>query len=302
MILMLNQMAELQWTLAVLTVGSIFLLFTVMGRISAETGLFFIQCRWWPITVLLGLLGAKAFGPKGIAIVGLVSAVLTMDPRECLMPFLLNGLKMSDTAGIKPSRTLLAAPATYIVGLLVATLVVLCVSYHHGGATWDGWGFGCAPALGLNEVQKTVENLTIKHQLDGSVDMTAWQRVLPAFLGGQADPDSHFLWGAGVGFVLVITSSLLRLRFTWWPLHPVLFLVWGTFPAMAFAQSLLLGWIIKTIVTKFGGGKKYHELKPLMIGVIAGDLLGGLVFMVFNFYYYTQTGHGPRVPYQIFPG
>ena len=218
------------------------------------------------------------------------------------MPFLLNGLKMSDTAGIKPSRTLLAAPRRTSSACWSRRWWCCACRIITAGRPGTVGVSAATPALGLNEVQKTVENLTIKHQLDGSVDMTAWQRVLPAFLGGQADPDSHFLWGAGVGFVLVITSSLLRLRFTWWPLHPVLFLVWGTFPAMAFAQSLLLGWIIKTIVTKFGGGKKYHELKPLMIGVIAGDLLGGLVFMVFNFYYYTQTGHGPRVPYQIFPG
>jgi hypothetical protein len=293
---------DLPWTIAVLVVGTILLLFLVMGRINAETGLFFIQSRWFPITVLIGMLGVKAFGPKAMAIVGLVSAVLTMDPRECLMPFLLNGLKMSENAGIKPSRIGWTAPSTYLLGLAGAMLVVLWACYDHGGPTWDGWGFGVAPTFGLNEVQKGVENLTIKHQLDASVDMQAWQRVVPTFLGGGSEPDSKFLWAVGAGFALVLATSILRLRFTWWPLHPVLFLCWGTFPAMAFAQSLLFGWVIKTGVTKFGGGKKYHELKPLMVGIIAGDLLGGLLFMVIGFAYHAMTGRQTPITYQIFPG
>jgi hypothetical protein len=105
----------------------------------------------------------------------------------------------------------------------------------------------------------------------------------------------------GSGFVLVLITSLLRLRFTWWPLHPVLFLCWGTYPAMAFSASLMVGWMIKTAVTKFGGGKKYHELKPLMIGIIAGDLLGGLLFMAVSGIYYARTGIAP-MNYWIFPG
>jgi hypothetical protein len=293
---------DLPWTIAILTVGTILLLFLVMGRINAETGLFFIQSRWFPITVLIGMLGVKAFGPKAMAIVSLVSAVLTMDPRECLMPFLLNGLKMSESAGIKPSRVGWTASSTYLLGLAGAMLVVLCTCYNHGGPTWDGWGFGVAPTFGLNEVQKGVENLTIKHQLDASENMSAVQRVLPTFLGGGSEPDSKFLWAIGVGFMLVVATSILRLRFTWWPLHPVLFLCWGTFPAMAFAQSLLLGWVIKTGVTKFGGGKKYQELKPMMVGIIAGDLLGGLLFMVIGISYHAATGRTTPIQYLIFPG
>ena len=71
---------------------------------------------------------------------------------------------------------------------------------------------------------------------------------------------------------------------------------------MAFAQSLLLGWVIKTGVTKFGGGKKYHELKPMMVGIIAGDLLGGLLFMIIGASYHAMTGRQTPIQYQIFPG
>jgi len=33
----------------------------------------------------------------------------------------------------------------------------------------------------------------------------------------------------GFGFIGVAVFALLRFRFSWWPLHPVLFLMWGTY-------------------------------------------------------------------------
>jgi hypothetical protein len=78
-------------------------------------------------------------------------------------------------------------------------------------------------------------------------------------------------------------------------------LCWGTYPPAAFSASLLLGWVVKTCVTKFGGGKKYHELKPLMVGIIAGDLLGGLLFMIVGASYYAMTGRQTPIRYVIFP-
>jgi hypothetical protein len=105
-----------------------------------------------------------------------------------------------------------------------------------------------------------------------------------------------------MGVVLVAVFSILRLRFTWWPLHPVMFLVWGTYPMMRFSHSFLLGWAIKVAVTRLGGGRKYRELMPFMIGAIAGDLLGGLVFMILGGAYYGTEGVIPPAVYRIFPG
>ena len=68
-----------------------------------------------------------------------------------------------------------------------------------------------------------------------------------------------------------------------------------------FSHSFLLGWIIKVGVTKFGGGRSYQRLKPFMIGIIAGELLGGLLFMAVGAIYYAATGLFP-VKYHVFPG
>ena len=92
----------------------------------------------------------------------------------------------------------------------------------------------------------------------------------------------------------------MRLRFTWWPLHPIIFLVWYTYPMACFSHSFLLGWFIKMLVTRLGGGQTFRRGRALMIGIIAGDLLGGLVFMVVGAIYYAVMD-APGEAYRIFP-
>lgn len=93
----------------------------------------------------------------------------------------------------------------------------------------------------------------------------------------------------------------LRLRYTWFPLHPVIFLLWGSWAMWYTTHSFLLGWIIKAAVTKLGGAKTYHSVRKLMFGVIAGDLLGGLLFALISAVYALATGLQP-ISYKILPG
>ena len=55
----------------------------------------------------------------------------------------------------------------------------------------------------------------------------------------------------------------------------------------------VLGWFIRRMVTKFGGVQKYRQVRVLMFGVIAGDLLGRLIFMIVGAIHYAVTSHPP---------
>ena len=91
-----------------------------------------------------------------------------------------------------------------------------------------------------------------------------------------------------------------RLRFTWWPLHPVLFLVWQNYPGGVMAPSFLIGWFIKVMVTRYGGAGGYQSLKPLMIGLIAGDVLGAVMPLIIGGIKFMITGE-PPMKYNFMP-
>jgi hypothetical protein len=67
-----------------------------------------------------------------------------------------------------------------------------------------------------------------------------------------------------------------------------------------FGPSFLLGWAIKAGVVRTTGARGYHAVKPFMVGVIAGELLSGLLWMMIGAAYYFSTGKSPA-SYAIFP-
>ena len=140
--------------------------------------------------------------------------------------------------------------------------------------------------------------------IDHSIDET-YARVARALADVETDDklkevwEEKFLWAFGLGFLLVLVVGGLRQRLPWWPLHPVMFLIWATWPAAIFSHSFLLGWIIRSAMLRFAGHAAMRKARSFMIGVIAGDLLGGAVFMAAGAIYYGCTGNQPP-PVRIF--
>jgi vacuolar-type H+-ATPase subunit I/STV1 len=55
------------------------------------------------------------------------------------------------------------------------------------------------------------------------------------------------------------------------------------------------------MVTRYGGVQAYQKLKPLMFGLIAGDVLAGLLVIIMGLIYNLYTGNLPRT-YWVLPG
>ncbi|MCJ7544966.1 MAG: hypothetical protein MUP47_10485 [Phycisphaerae bacterium] len=288
----------LDWPLAVLLILLILLFYLTAARFSAEAGLFFITSLWQPAAVMVGLIGGFALGPKGIIIIGLMMMIFAHDPREALMPFVVNALKIGQNVGIRPGRIGPSAVAVYVMALAVAMPTMLWASYKLGAGsakryeaenkTWS--------KLTYNAAEKAMTEMSNRGELEQSIHLGTAQRL------SRMRPDKLFLYSAGAGLVIVLVFSTLRLRYTWWPIHPIMFCVWGTQSMKALSASFLLGWIIKGALSRLGllTGGRIARVKALMVGMIAGDLLAGVVFMIVGAVYYAITGLTPP-EYYIFP-
>jgi len=54
-----------------------------------------------------------------------------------------------------------------------------------------------------------------------------------------------------------------------------------------------MGWLLKVGVTRFGGSGAYRRSRPFFIGMIAGTMVIGIVWMVVGALYYVRIGSPP---------
>jgi len=283
----------LELPLALLIIALMLLSFLIVSRISAETGLFFIQPGWQPFGILLGLMGGYAMGPRGVLIGGIICAVMCIDQSQGLMPYFINGLKICTNLKVRPARVGFSAVTVYVLGLAVAVPIVIWANYNFGIPRYD-YSYRRIPTMSFRAADTETNSLKLSDELDESENFGPLERFT------KLRPKKSFPWFAGAGVALVVLCSVLRLRFSWWPLHPVLFLVWTTYPLRMFSTSFLIGWFVKTMVTRLGGHRAYEACRPLMFGAIAGDVLGALLFMIVGAVSYAQTGTLPII-YRFFP-
>lgn len=284
----------LSWPIAIGVIALMLMTFLVVARISAETGMFFIQPGWQPFGALMALFGAFALGPTAIVISALFCAVLCIDQCQALLPYLINGLKLGDRTRISPVTMTRAVLVTYLIGILVAVFTVIIVSYDFGTPVQYHWSYQRMPTLPFRAAEPALLQLKATGTLEASEALTGWQRIL------AIKPSPAFLWAAGMGFVGVILFSVLRLRLRWWPLHPCMFLIWATYPITVMSHAILFGWLIKKLCVRFGGNRLVLKLKPLAVGVIAADIVGALIFMIAGAVYFFVTGDQPK-SYRYFP-
>ncbi|MFA9479537.1 DUF6785 family protein [Phycisphaerales bacterium AB-hyl4] len=287
--------AGLDWLMASLFVLLVLLIFLVATRIVVETGTFFVQVYWLPVGVLTGLLGFEALGPTTYLVLAIASVLLVGDPRTLLMPYLANGLQMVERSGAtKPGRLAPWLIVMLLAGFLVSGAALFSLTYNHGHGAAIDWDVRTLPNMPFDQATLQITHSAVQDTLASATAVGGLGRL-------AAMQFSPAVWGwMGLGLLLLVGTAAARLRLPWWPIHPVLFLVWGTMPASRLAVSFLIGWAIKLAVVQCAGSRGYRHVLPLMIGVIAGELLMGLFWTGVSGSYYTITGLAPPT-YRIYP-
>jgi hypothetical protein len=244
-----------------------------MSRLNAEAGLIMSLPYWQPAAVLFGLFGAVALGANHAAILIMLSIMLAVGARAALMPFVVNGLKITERAQVRPERIGWAGIGVYTAVVGLAVVVVLWANYNFGMDHTSGWINQIIPNKAFGAMAQVAAEAEESGRLEASLRLGTWERLR------AMQPDRRFVAAFSAGLGLVLLLSFLRLRLPWWPLHPVLLLVGGTFPCDTMGHSFLLGCLIKVVVTRLGGAEMYRKAKPVMMGIIVADLVAAVTFM-----------------------
>jgi uncharacterized protein DUF6785/uncharacterized protein DUF6784 len=281
--LIISIVTDLAIPLTILFLVLILVMFLSLARLYVELGLFTVYAWWFPVTIIFGLFGFASLGPRMLVILGILSQVVAVFPSVTMIAMASNAMRIAESAGVAPRRI---SPWMVAVLLLALGAGVFCTMYvqYNWGVPTPGWSGMMAAREPYNQIQQGIQSFVGERE--------GWESLRWEYFR----PNREFLWSVAAGIALVLIASVMRLRYTWWPLHPLVFLVWGIWPLAVLGFSFFLGWAIKWGITHFGGGAAYQRNRPLFVGMIAGEFACAIGFTIWGLIYYLIHGYaGPTI-------
>jgi hypothetical protein len=279
--------AGLDWFLALVAVASFSLIVLLAARMTAEIGIPWLVNFSGVASVLpMKLLGSAALGPKGLAVMALVGAVMGADMSNSVAAQETTISKLAEVHQGRSGRSL---------RLLLLLGVVLAICLTVISTLWDNYSFGARQ-------EKTLSSALRSNMDSASVEINRLQiekkgGEVPVVRGlakfGQVKSEPNFWRFFLYGTLIVAVCALMRLRFTWWPFHPLPLLLIGTWCLSRLYFSILIGWLIKVALVKIGGGRVFSQSKPFFIGVIVGHIVAAALWVAVAAIYYLRTGAQP---------
>lgn len=223
----------------------VFVVVVVMARSVSEAGMLMTETSFRPVDLVKLFTKASSLGPSTLTALSLADAVFTRDLRGNLLSTFLDGLKMSDLVKLDRRHLFGAIAAALVVALLVGGALHLIIPYQRGAIGLYSYVYRSNPIWGFQHFQPVMES-----------------------------PDKYdirlpFYFSSGV--LVALFLSVMRARYTWWPLAPLGFALSGSWSMIVFWFPILVAWILKSVLLRYGGMKVYMRLKPLFLGLILGE-------------------------------
>jgi len=204
-----------------------------------------------PDSILAKIFGFHFLGSRNLIALSLIFW-FNRAYRSQPMPFILEGMKMSDKTAMQYRNVFWAVLFAAFVGIITTFWSSLHVCYGVGAGT---------SAFGMINVE----------QIFGSEPFFR----LGAWINNRPAPSSGALWAVGIGFVFTWLLNTLRLYVTGLPLHPVGFAISNSWAMSMLWASMFVAWAIKFVLLRYGGFKFYRIALLFFMGILIGECVSG---------------------------
>ncbi len=174
------------------------------------------------------------------------------------MPHQLEAFKMGEVAGMDPKQLGWVMALAFLLGGIASYWAALHLTFDYGdnAMTRHNWG--------------------------------QW-RELAARVGNPQPPNYPGIAFMGVGVIFTAFLTLMRMRYTWWPFHPAGYALGMNFGVDYFWLCMLISWLMKLVILRWGGYKVYARVIPFMIGVVLGEYCIGAFWSALSVILQRQT-------------
>ena len=233
--------------------------FAVLAWTVAQGGLFYVNATFATTEVVANLTGSNSWSTRTLLVNMWNEQVFGLDLRTYLLPYLLNGFKICDSARLDKASVVRALAWPFVLAHGISLFTAIWLRYVHTGGL-----------IGSGHTWFQTSTQTPFRWISSL-------RAYPTTF--QLMDLVHFVFGAGVTLAMAWT----RVHFSWFALHPIGFIVASGWPAGVLWFSLFIGWILKSAVMRWAGYKAYQTLRPFFFGLIIGNSLHSGLWTVIHY-------------------
>lgn len=230
-----------------------FLLSTAISRMRAELGPPAHEMAGGMNSgeLIINFTGPKALGKHNLIMFTMFYWFTGRGYRTTPMPHQLEAFKMGEVAGVDPKRLGWVMALGFLLGGFASYMWSIHMSFQTGdnGMTAHNWGEW--------------------NQLAGRVQDD---------IGARYDRIGFI----GFGVFLSVFMMFMRTRYMWWPFHPAGYALCMNFGIEYFWTCILIAWLLKLAILRWGGYKPYSKIIPFMIGLVLGEYCVGAFWSVMS--------------------
>jgi len=229
------------------------LLSIALTRLRVQAGLGCVHGPLTPLDLMVLGAGSVRLGTRNLSILSHFH-FMTGEMRGVIsiMPSQLEGFKISESAKVKSRQLAVAIMISIAIAIPFGYHAALRKIYELGGNILNNWRIHGMPKQPFQELGTMLRN--------------------------PRQPDWVGMQFVGIGSLFTLFLATMRMRFVWWPFHPVGYAVAFTERTIHWIWGpMLIGWGAKMLALKHGGVRTYKRFLPFFLGLILGDFfMGGL--------------------------
>lgn len=233
----------------------------VVARIVAEAGVYIYSPPFRVYQVMFDVFGKNRMGARNIVLLTAMSWVQFRSTATMATGYFINSLRLGFLANFNRGKTALWIFLAIVVAILVCHVVFPSVIYNYSVPKLGWW----PQTSSLNTANFIGQYLTTSRPLT-----------------------PHHWWGLIIGALTCWLLIKLRLSFVGFPLHPIGFITWFGWPLDRYWLSVLLGWLLKSVVLKYGGFSAFQKGKPFAYGMVVGGTTNLTFWILLRLLYPTS--------------
>jgi len=239
----------------------------VMTRATAEGGLLMTEIIFTPLDIY-GMFGQRRLlGARNLTAMVFATVPFAGDMRGLTLQGMMDSQKIADSIGLR-RRSLHAALWIGILASLVSGFAILLwLNYRQG-------------AMALSGQYSWLSGVFLEEHA--------------AFLSGdeRINPMASVCFFLGAAFTVFL--AFMRRQFWWWPLHPLGFVMVGSWSLVVYWFAIFLAWLLKTVIVHYGGLSGYTRARPFFLGLIFGEMSIAVVLTLVDAIWHIPA---PYIPF-----